>query len=60
MDFASNTQGRFSKDFQKALTALNNFDKYLDANPPVPDRMFAVTSLEASPQRSFFVRSQFG
>jgi len=46
--FCKQYPGSFSKDFQKALTALNNFDKYLDANPPVPDRMFAVTSLEAS------------
>ncbi|MBW2055439.1 MAG: DUF885 family protein [Deltaproteobacteria bacterium] len=47
-DFCKQHPGSFSKDFQKALTALNNFDKYLDANPPVPDRRFAVTSLEAS------------
>lgn len=38
----------FSEGFPKALTALNDFGKYLDANPPVPDRMFAVPSLEAS------------
>lgn len=37
-----------SKDFQKALAALSNFDKYLEDISPVPDRMFAVTSLEAS------------
>ena len=46
--FCKEHPGSFSKDFQKALTALNNFDKYLDANPPVPDRRFAATSLEAS------------
>ena len=43
----------FSKDFQKALTALNDFDKYLKNIPPVPDRMFAVTSLEASLKNHF-------
>jgi hypothetical protein len=40
--------GLFSKGFQKALAALNVFDKYLEDIAPVPDRMFAVTSLEAS------------
>jgi len=38
----------FSKAFQKALAALNNFDKYLDASPPVDDHRFAAPSLEAS------------
>jgi len=38
----------FSEGFPKALNALKDFGKYLDANPPVPDRMFAVPSLEAS------------
>jgi uncharacterized protein (DUF885 family) len=46
--FCKQYPGFFSKDFQKALTALNNFDKYLDANPPVPDHRFAMPSLEAS------------
>jgi uncharacterized protein (DUF885 family) len=47
-DFCKQHSGLFSKGFQKALTALNDFDKYLKDIPPVPDRMFVVTSLEAS------------
>ncbi len=47
-DFSKQHSGLFSKGFQKALAALNDFDKYLEDIPPVPDRMFAVTSLERS------------
>ncbi len=46
--FCKQHSGLFSKGFQKAMAALNDFDKYLEDIPPVPDRMFAVTSLEAS------------
>jgi uncharacterized protein (DUF885 family) len=38
----------FSEGFQKALTALNDFDKYLKNIPPVPDHRFEIPSLEAS------------
>ena len=38
----------FTKDFQKALAALNHFDKYLDATPPVDNQKFAASSLETS------------
>ena len=41
-DFCKQYPDLFSEGFQKALTALNNFDKYLKNIPPVPDRMFAV------------------
>ena len=47
-DFYKQHFGLFSKGFQKALAALNDFNKYLEDIAPVPDRMFAVTSLEAS------------
>ncbi|RZB38553.1 MAG: hypothetical protein SRB2_00301 [Desulfobacteraceae bacterium Eth-SRB2] len=46
--FCTQYPGLFSKDFQKALAALNDFDKYLEDIPPVPDRMFAMPSLESS------------
>jgi len=38
----------FSKDFQKALAALINFGKYLDAVAPTDDYKFAAPSLETS------------
>jgi len=38
----------FSKDFQKALAALNHFDKYLDAIASVSNHKFAAPSLETS------------
>ena len=47
-DFCKQHPDLFSEGFQKAMAALNDFDKYLKNIPPVPDRMFAVTSLEAS------------
>jgi hypothetical protein len=46
--FCKQHPGLFSKGFQKALAALNDFGKYLGAVPPVPDRRFAMPSLEAS------------
>ena len=46
--FCKQHTGLPSKEFQKALTAFNDFNKYLDANPPIPDHRFAMPSLEAS------------
>ncbi|MGD2028891.1 MAG: DUF885 family protein, partial [Desulfobacterales bacterium] len=46
--FCRKHPGLFSKNFQKTMAALNDFDKYLEGIPPVPDQMFAVTSLEAT------------
>lgn len=47
-DFCKQYPDFFSEVFQKALTALNDFDKYLKSIPPVPDHRFAMPSLEAS------------
>jgi hypothetical protein len=47
-DFCKQHPDLFSEGFQKALTALNDFDKYLKNIPPLPDHRFAMPSLEAS------------
>ena len=47
-DFCKQYPDFFSEGFQKALTALNDFDKYLKNISPLPDHRFAVPSLEAS------------
>jgi len=53
VDGFSKDYSGFSKDFQKALAALNHFDKYLDATPPVDDYKFAASSLETSLKNHF-------
>ena len=47
-DFCEQHPDLFSEGFQKALTALIDFDTYLKGNPPVPDHRFKMPSLEAS------------
>ena len=47
-DFCKQHPDVFSESFQKTLIALNDFDKYLKNNPPVPDHRFSMPSLEAS------------
>lgn len=47
-DFCKQHPDFFSEGFQKALTALNDFDKYLKSIRPVPDHRFAMPSLEAT------------